>query len=106
MMLLLLVVKLLGLLLLIKFAAEIDMVFFNETTKRFTEYQNFSKVDMLFKSGSDTWGSSVCRTALKIIKRCQGESIDCNTVAIFRTSQGKFKIFDPHSRDLYGMPFG
>ena len=31
-------------------------------------------------------------------------TIVCSTVAIFRTSEGKFKIFDPHSRDLYGMP--
>ncbi len=31
-------------------------------------------------------------------------TIDCNTVAIFRTSDQTFKIFDPHSRDLYGMP--
>ena len=31
-------------------------------------------------------------------------TIDCNTVAIFKTSQGNFKIFDSHSRDLYGMP--
>ena len=35
-------------------------------------------------------------------------TIDCNTVAILKTSDQKFKIFDPLSRDLYGMvhPFG
>ena len=31
-------------------------------------------------------------------------TIDCNTVAIFKTFEGNFKIFDSHSRDLYGMP--
>ena len=28
-------------------------------------------------------------------------TVDCNTVAIFKTSEGNFKIFDPHS---YGIP--
>ena len=31
-------------------------------------------------------------------------TIDCNTVAVFKTSEGEFKIFDSHSRDLFGMP--
>jgi hypothetical protein len=31
-------------------------------------------------------------------------TIGCNTVAIFKTSEGTFKIFDSHSRDLYGIP--
>ena len=31
-------------------------------------------------------------------------TIDCYSVAIFKTSEGNFKIFDSHSRDLYGMP--
>ena len=31
-------------------------------------------------------------------------TINYNTVAIFKTSDGTFKIFDSHSRDLYGMP--
>ena len=31
-------------------------------------------------------------------------TIDCNTVAIFMISEGKFKIFDSHSRDLHGIP--
>ena len=31
-------------------------------------------------------------------------TIDCNTVAVFKTSEGGFKIFDSHSRDLFGMP--
>ena len=30
--------------------------------------------------------------------------MDCNTVAICMISEGKFKIFDSHSRDLYGIP--
>ncbi len=50
-MLLLLVVKLLGLSLLIYFAVETDMLSFNETRKRFTEYQNFGKVVTLFYQG-------------------------------------------------------
>ena len=28
---------------------------------------------------------------------------DCNTVAIFKTSEGDLKIFDSHSRDSYGI---
>ena len=28
-------------------------------------------------------------------------TIGCNTVAIFKTSEGTFKVFDSHSRDLY-----
>ena len=31
-------------------------------------------------------------------------TIGINTVAIFKTSQQSFKIFDSHSRDLHGMP--
>ena len=31
-------------------------------------------------------------------------TIDCNTVAICMISEGTFKIFDSHSRDLYGIP--
>ena len=31
-------------------------------------------------------------------------TIDCNTVAICMISEGIFKIFDSHSRDLYGIP--
>ncbi|CAB3979506.1 ATP-dependent DNA helicase PIF1 [Paramuricea clavata] len=31
-------------------------------------------------------------------------TIGCNTVAIFKTSEGTFKVFDSHSRDLYGIP--
>ena len=31
-------------------------------------------------------------------------TIDCNTVAICMISDGTFKIFDSHSRDLYGIP--
>ena len=31
-------------------------------------------------------------------------TIDCNTVAISMISEGKYKIFDSHSRDLYGIP--
>ncbi|CAB3983680.1 ATP-dependent DNA helicase PIF1 [Paramuricea clavata] len=31
-------------------------------------------------------------------------TIGCNTVSIFKASEGNFKIFDPHSRDLYGIP--
>ena len=31
-------------------------------------------------------------------------TVSCNTVAISTISEGKFKIFDSHSRDLYGMP--
>ena len=31
-------------------------------------------------------------------------TVDCNTVAIFKTSEGNFKIFDSHSRDSYGIP--
>ena len=31
-------------------------------------------------------------------------TIDCNTVAIFKTTEGNFKIFDSHSRDSYGIP--
>ncbi len=31
-------------------------------------------------------------------------TINCNTVAIFKSAEGQFKIFDSHSRDLYGMP--
>ena len=30
-------------------------------------------------------------------------TIDCNTVAILKTSDKNFKIFDPHSRGLYGI---
>ena len=35
-------------------------------------------------------------------------TVDCNTVAIFKTSEGNFKIFDSHSRYSYGIlhPFG
>ena len=31
-------------------------------------------------------------------------TIDCNTVAVCMISEGMFKIFDSHSRDLYGIP--
>jgi hypothetical protein len=31
-------------------------------------------------------------------------TIDCSTVAIFKSAEGNFKIFDSHSRDLYGIP--
>ncbi len=31
-------------------------------------------------------------------------TVACNTVAIFKSCELVFKIFDPHSRDLYGMP--
>ena len=31
-------------------------------------------------------------------------TIDCHTVAICMTSERTFKIFDSHSRDLYGIP--
>ena len=31
-------------------------------------------------------------------------TVQCNTVAIFLTSNGQFKIFDSHSRDPYGFP--
>ena len=31
-------------------------------------------------------------------------TIGCNTVAIFKEYELMFKIFDSHSRDLYGMP--
>ena len=31
-------------------------------------------------------------------------TIDCNTVAICIISEGTFKTFDSHSRDLYGIP--
>ena len=31
-------------------------------------------------------------------------TVDCNTVAIFKTSEGNIKIFDSHSRDSYGIP--
>ena len=31
-------------------------------------------------------------------------TIDCNTVAICMIFEGTFKIFDSHSRDLYGIP--
>jgi hypothetical protein len=31
-------------------------------------------------------------------------TINCNTIAILKTSEGNFKIFDSHSRDLYGIP--
>ena len=31
-------------------------------------------------------------------------TIDCNTVVTCMTSEGTFKIFDSHSRDLYGIP--
>jgi hypothetical protein len=31
-------------------------------------------------------------------------TIGCNTVAIFKTSEGTYKVFDSHSRDLYGIP--
>ena len=31
-------------------------------------------------------------------------TIGCNTVAIFKTSEETFKVFDSHSRDLYGIP--
>ena len=35
-------------------------------------------------------------------------TIDCNTVAVCMISEGTLKIFDSHSRDLYGItdPFG
>jgi hypothetical protein len=31
-------------------------------------------------------------------------TINCNTVAIFKTSEVNLKIFDSHSRDSYGIP--
>ena len=31
-------------------------------------------------------------------------TVDCNIVAIFKTSEGNFKICDSHSRDSYGIP--
>ena len=31
-------------------------------------------------------------------------TIGVNTVAVFKNSEQSFKIFDSHSRDLYGMP--
>ena len=31
-------------------------------------------------------------------------TIGINTVAVFKISEQSFKIFDSHSRDLYGMP--
>ena len=31
-------------------------------------------------------------------------TIDCNSVAVFKMSDNTSKIFDSHSRDLYGMP--
>ena len=32
-------------------------------------------------------------------------TVDCNTVAIFKTAEGNFKIFDSHSRYSYaGIP--
>ncbi|CAB4008426.1 ATP-dependent DNA helicase PIF1, partial [Paramuricea clavata] len=31
-------------------------------------------------------------------------TIGSNTVAIFKTCEGTFKVFDSHSRDLYGIP--
>jgi hypothetical protein len=31
-------------------------------------------------------------------------TIGSNTVAILKTSEGTFKVFDSHSRDLYGIP--
>ena len=31
-------------------------------------------------------------------------TVNCNIVAIFKTSEGNFKIFDSHSRDSYGIP--
>ena len=31
-------------------------------------------------------------------------TIECNTVAIFKNSEGNFNIFDSHSRDSYGIP--
>ena len=31
-------------------------------------------------------------------------TIDCNTVSIFKTSERNWNIFDPHSRDSFGMP--
>ncbi len=31
-------------------------------------------------------------------------TINCNTMAIFKTSEVNFKIFDSHSRDSYGIP--
>ena len=35
-------------------------------------------------------------------------TVDCNTVAIFKTAEGNFQIFDSHSRHSYGIlhPFG
>ena len=30
-------------------------------------------------------------------------TVNCNTVAIFKTSEGNFKMFDSHSRDSYGI---
>ena len=31
-------------------------------------------------------------------------TVDCNTVAIFKTSEGNIKLFDSRSRDSYGTP--
>ena len=31
-------------------------------------------------------------------------TIDCNTIAIFKTTEGNFRVFDSHSRDSYGIP--
>ena len=31
-------------------------------------------------------------------------TVDCNTVAIFKTSEGNFKIFGSHSRDSHCIP--
>ena len=31
-------------------------------------------------------------------------TVDCNTVAIFKTSEGNFKMFYSLSRDWYGIP--
>ena len=31
-------------------------------------------------------------------------TIDCNTVAVFKTIGNCYKVFDSHARDLYGMP--
>ena len=38
------------------------------------------------------------------INYCCLLTINCNTVAIFKTSEQNFTIFDPHARDSYGMP--
>ena len=35
---------------------------------------------------------------------CSLLTIGINTVAVFKTSEQRFQIFDSHSRDLYGMP--